>query len=486
MNDQWEAIIGLEIHIQLNTKTKLFSPAPNAFGQEPNQNISVICTGQPGSLPLLNREAVKKAVQFGLAVGAKIQKHSSFDRKSYFYPDSPRNFQITQFFHPILLGGSVTIQLESEGKAFEKVIDIQSAHLEDDAGNLRHFSAFSGVDDNRAGAPLLEIVSEPCLRSGQEAALYAQAIRSVFQYLEASEGNLDQGQMRMDANISVRRKGESSLRNKVEIKNMNSFHFLEMAIEEETTRQIALYEKDPNAIIPSSTCRFDPATKTIAVMRVKESTGDYRYMPEPDIPPVVIEDLFIEELQQSLPELAPARKKRYIETMNLSPSSASLLTLDKKLSDYFEQALASCKSPKMLANWITVEFAGKLKPLGKTLLHTNIPPASLGQLVHLIETGKITARMGKDIGDEMIEYPRKTPKEIVENNPNYAPIDDPKALSPLIDAILEANPQSITDFKQGRKKAFAFLVGQVMKTTKGKADPSLVSRLIEKKLDANP
>lgn len=481
MKDKWEVVIGLEIHVQLNTKTKLFSPAPNQFGAEPNQNISSICTGQPGSLPLLNKEAVKKAVLFGLAVGAKIAERSTFDRKSYFYPDSPRNFQITQFTHPIIEGGFVEILLDGKSQK----IAIQSAHLEDDAGTLKHFSSFSGVDDNRAGSPLIEVVSKPCMKTPKEASEYARAIRAIFQYIGASDANMELGKMRMDANVSVRLKGEKALRNKVEIKNMNSFHFLELAIEQEILRQIAIYEKDPEAIIPSSTCRFDPVKKSLSVMRTKERAADYRYMPEPDIPPVLLSQETIEEIKKLLPELPQARKKRYIEELKLSTEAASIITSDKALSDYFEKAQEFCTSAKMLCNWITVEIPGKLKDEDKTLISTGIPPEHLGGLIALIEKQTITTRMAKKIIDDMIKRPEKSPEDIIKGNADYVPLSDASAISPIVDQVLKDNPQSIIDFQKGRKKAFAFLVGQVMKQTKGKANPEIVNTLIHKKLDSN-
>ncbi len=354
MKTIWETIIGLEIHAQLNTKTKLFSPAPNQFGNEPNENISVICTGQPGSLPLLNEEALYKAVLFGLAVGASIEP-CSFDRKSYFYPDTPKNFQITQFFHPILKEGKVPLNIQGRTKEGT----IHSAHLEEDAGSLRHFSKFSGVDDNRAGCALLEIVSDSCLRSPEEAVLYAKAVRAILQYTDVSRGNMEQGHLRVDANISVRPLGETTLRNKVEIKNMASFEALRKAIEQEKERQIQIYEANPEASIPSSTCRIDPTTQTLSVMREKESSGDYRYMPEPDIPPVSIPEEVISRLKKELPELPEKRKKRYQKELGLSEEASLLLTTDKHLSDYIEQVLSHCNSPQLTCNWITIELAGR-------------------------------------------------------------------------------------------------------------------------------
>ncbi len=476
--EMWEPVIGLEIHVQLNTKSKIFSPAPNRFGDEPNVNISAVCTGQPGALPTLNKEVVRKAVQFGLAIGAEIAKVSTFDRKSYFYPDSPRNFQITQFENPLIRGGKVI----AEGKTFF----VNRAHIEDDAGMLKHFTAFAGVDYNRAGAPLIEIVSEPCIHSAREAALYAMAVRAIMLYLDASDGNMEEGSLRMDANISVRPKGEKSLRPRVEIKNMNSFTFMEMAIESEIARQISLYlnhpHKEPLELIPPGTYRWDAEHKQTVLMRRKESADDYRYFPEPDLTPVVLTDEYIDHLRATLPELPYDRFCRYVSDLNLTEYAASLLINEKILSDYFEETLKICKSPRALCNWITVEFAGRLKESGKTLIDIGIPPAHVAKLVHLIEQNRITGRIAKSVADEMMANPGLDPEVIIAKNPDYQPMEDLESIEPLVDQVIAANPQSVADFKAGREKAFAFLVGAVMKLTRGKASPQVVNDLLRKKL----
>lgn len=480
--DLWEPVIGLEIHAQLNTKSKLFSPAPNQFGDEPNTNISVICTGQPGALPLLNREAVRKAVQFGLAIGAKISLVSSFDRKSYFYPDSPRNFQITQYETPLVRGGRILADVEGKSMEFQ----INRAHLEDDAGMLKHFSTFAGVDYNRAGAPLIEIVSEPCLHSSKQASAYAMAVRAIMVYLDACDGNMEEGSLRMDANISVRPKGEKGLRPRIEIKNMNSFTFLEMAIESEVARQIALYTSHPDSrpidLIPPGTYRWDPDLKETVLMRRKESADDYRYFPEPDLVPIVLTQNDLDQLSASLPELPHDRFRRYVSDLGLSDFSASLLINEKPLSDYFEEALKTCNSPRSLCNWITVEFAGRLKETGRFLPQTAILPSHVSKLVRLIEQNKITGRIAKSVADDMVASPGLDPETIVAQNSDYQPVDDLLSLEPLVDQVLAANPQSIADVKAGREKALAFLVGQVMKLTRGKAAPPLVNDLLRRKI----
>lgn len=478
----WEPVVGLEIHVQLNTKSKLFSAAPNRFGDEPNTNISVVCTGQPGALPILNKEAVRKAVQFGLSVGANVALVSRFDRKSYFYPDSPRNFQITQFERPILSGGEINAFVEGELKTFR----INRAHLEDDAGMLKHFTSFAGVDYNRAGAPLIEIVSEPCIHSAKEASAYASAIRAIMLYLDASDGNMEEGSLRMDANISVRPKGSSELRPRIEIKNMNSFSFLEMAIEAETKRQVDLYLKEPDRppeeIIIPGTYRWDPEKKETSLMRRKESADDYRYFPEPDLLPLTLTQEYIEEIRATLPELPQNRYDRYLKELNLTPYAASLLINDKPLSDYFEETLKIAPYPRSLCNWITVEFTGRLKESGHTLNSIGIPPLHVAKLVEMIESGKITGRIAKEVADDMIASPGLDPETIVKQNPDYSPVSDTSEIEPIVDEVLQANPQSIADYKAGREKALAFLVGQVMKLTRGKASPAVVNELILKKI----
>ncbi len=480
--DLFEAVIGLEIHVQLNTKTKLFSTALNHFGDEPNTNISEVCTGQPGSLPVLNKSAVEKALLFGLAVKAKINPYSCFDRKSYFYPDSPRNFQITQFEHPIILGGEVIADVEGKTKKFQ----INRAHLEDDAGMLKHFSGFSGVDYNRAGVPLLEIVSEPTIHSGKEASSYAQAIRSIIEYVGASDCNMEEGHMRMDVNISVRPKGETTLRPKSEIKNLNSFNFVEQAIEKEIARQIALYSENPNVefhqLVFPATYRFDPNKKELILMRKKETADDYRYFPEPDLPPIIITEKHLQTFKQKLPELPHDRFLRYTEKLKLTPYSASLLINSKKLSDYFEEGLKATQNAIALCNWITIEFAGRLKNTTYTLFSLKLPSRHIAKLVNLIDNKTITGKIAKNVADEMLKHPQKDPETIVRQNPAFQPLSDTQEIEKIVDQVISEHPQSISDYKNGITKAFGFLVGQVMKISKGKADPSIVNQLLKKKI----
>lgn len=542
-HEHWEPVIGLEIHAELNTKSKLFSSAPNRFGDEPNTNISVVCTGQPGALPVLNKEVVKKAVQFGCAVNATVCKFSKFDRKSYFYPDSPRNFQITQFEEPIVKGGKIIAEVDD----VEKVFDVNRVHIEDDAGMLKHFPTFAGVDYNRAGVPLIEIVSEPCMHSAKEAVAYAQAVKAILEYIDASDCNMEEGSLRFDINVSVRKKGETTLRNKIEIKNLNSFNYLQQAVDAEISRQIREYtlkaDLPHDQVIHQATYRWDVEKKETVLMRRKEQADDYRYFPEPDLVPIVLTDAYIEEIRANLPELPLQRERRYVSELGLPPHTAFSLTYDKPTADYFEEALAAIfansqsnsderdksrskrsgpneesphgpsmgdeedrsgkvaadripdeftkvaakntKNAKSLANWIIVEFAGRYKESGKTLVNSGIPSAHVGALVQMIESGVINGKIGKSIADEMVLNPSKHPQEIVDSNPDFKPLNDSSAIEKIVDAVLEANPQSIVDYKAGRDKAFAFLVGQVMKQTSGKASPPLVNELLKNKMGKN-
>jgi len=478
----FEPVIGLEIHVQLNTKTKLFSPARNRFGDEPNTNITEVCTGQPGALPVLNKEAVAKAVTFGCAIEAEICLFSAFDRKSYFYPDSPRNFQITQYEYPLIKGGKVSLELEGEIKTFR----IHHAHLEDDTGMLKHFTHFAGVDDNRAGSTLLEIVSEPCFHSAKEASSYAMAVKAIMNYLDASDCNMEEGSLRIDANVSVRPKGETTLRPKVEIKNMNSFSNMEMALDAEIARQTHLYTQHPHLpfeeVIQPGTYRFDAESKKTVLMRRKETAEDYRYFPEPDLPALLLTPDYIEKIRASLPELPHQRLKRYLTELQLHKESAYTLVNDKALSDYFEEAHTLCTSSKSLANWILVEFGGRLKEQALSLPQSGIPAAHIARLVSFIEEGKITGKIAKSIADEMVLHPGKDPAQIIQENPDFTPLNDPALIEAMVDEVLKENAQSIADYRAGKERAFGFLVGQVMKKAKGKADPTLINSLLLKKL----
>lgn len=478
----WQPVIGLEIHVELNTKSKLFSVAPNRFGDEPNTNITEVCTGQPGALPVLNREAVRKAVQFGCAIEAKIAKFSKFDRKSYFYPDSPRNFQITQFDEPIVIGGRVVAEVDGKEMSFP----VTRVHLEDDAGMLKHFTNFAGVDYNRAGVPLIEIVSDPCIHTPQEAVAYCMAVKAILQYIDASDCNMEEGSLRVDANISVRRLGETILRNRIEIKNMNSFSYMELALETEIKRQIREYTRNPempfNQVIQQATYRWDPEKKETVLMRSKEGSEDYRYFPEPDLVPIVLTEEYIEGIRKALPELPMQRERRYVAELSLSPHSAFVITSEKAQADYFEEALKSCNNARSLCNWLTIEFAGRFKDTGKNIVESGIPPEHVGSLVEMIDKGIVTGRLAKSVADDMVLHPLKSPAQIVAENPDYSPVRDHSEIEQLVDKVLAENAQSVEDYRGGREKAFAYLVGQVMKLSRGRAAQEVVNALLHQKI----
>jgi aspartyl-tRNA(Asn)/glutamyl-tRNA(Gln) amidotransferase subunit B len=376
----------------------------------------------------------------------------------------------------------VIAEVEGEEHSFA----VNRVHLEDDAGMLKHFSNFAGVDYNRAGVPLVEIVSEPCIHSAKQAVAYGMAVKAILQYIDASDCNMEEGSLRMDANISVRKKGEKGLRNKIEIKNMNSFSNMQIAIDAEIKRQINLYTSNPdipsNKIISQATFRWDPDTKETVLMRSKEYAEDYRYFPEPDLVPIVLTDAYIEKIRSELPELPLQRERRYVKELGIAPDSAFVLTSDKLLADYFEEALKVCNNPRSLCNWLIVEFAGRYKDSDHNLLTSGIPPSHVGKLMQLIENKTITGKIAKAVADDMIANPEKDPEQIVKENPDYLPMGDRSAIEPIVDQILAENPQSIEDFKKGKEKAFAFLVGQVMRLTRGKASPEIVNELIKQKI----
>lgn len=479
---KWEVVIGLEVHAELNTKSKLFSSAPNRFGDEPNTNINDVCTGQPGALPVLNKEAVRKAVQFGCAINAKIAKFSKFDRKSYFYPDSPRNFQITQYEEPIVIGGTIIAEVDGEEKAFA----VNRVHLEDDAGMLKHFTSFAGVDYNRAGVPLIEIVSEPCIRSPAEAVAYAMAVKAILQYIDASDCNMEEGSLRFDANVSVRPHGETKLRNKSEIKNMNSFSNMEMALESEIKRQIHEYTTNSHLpiheVIKQCTYRWDPDKKKTVLMRTKEQADDYRYFPEPDLVPIILTDAYIQEILNGLPELPLQRERRYVHQLGLPAHNAFILVSDKPLADYFEEALATCSNARNLCNWLIVEFAGRLKDKGQTIITSKIPAVQVAKLVNMIDRGIITGKIAKAVADEMVLHPEKDCEQIVLANPDFQPLNNTSEIELFVKQVIAENEQSVNDYKAGREKAFAFLVGQVMKLSRGKASPQIVNEMLKNQM----
>jgi len=478
MNHKWDVIIGLEIHAQLNTKSKLFSGDANRFGDEPNVNISALTVGLPGSLPVLNKEAVRKAIRFGLATQGQVQLWSRFDRKSYFYPDCPRNYQITQYEFPIVRGGHVVALVDGNEKAFS----IHCVQLEDDAGMLKHFSSFAGVDFNRAGVPLIEIVSKPCMSSAKEAVAYAMAVRSILEYLDVSDCNMEEGSLRFDVNVSVRPQGETAFRNKIEIKNMNSFSNLEQAVAHEIERQIALYEQNPNEdpgqIVPQATFRWDPQLGKTVLMRTKENAEDYRYFPEPDLLPLVLQQEEIDAEQERLPELPLEKERRFVREFGLSAQQSCFFTMDRRTADYFEQVVEHCSYPKLVANWLAVEFTGRLKDQGKMIWNSGILPVHIAELIGMIQEKRITGKMAKTIADDMVANPGLSPRKIVEQTAAYRPFQDLEQLQVIVQEVVREHPEVVQEVLAGRDRKFAYLVGQVMKRTQGSALPDDVNRLL--------
>lgn len=473
----WEAVIGLEIHCQLNTKSKLFSSDPCHFGDEPNHNISPFSTGQPGALPVVNKAAVQKAIAFGSAIGADVARFSKFDRKSYFYPDLPDGYQITQADKPIIKGGAIEVLIDGELRSFA----LERAHLENDTGMLKHFSTFTGIDFNRAGSALIEIVTLPCIHSAEEAAACAKGVRAIMHYLDASDCNMEEGSLRIDANISVRPKGSSELRNKTEMKNLNSFNYLQQAISYEIKRQIAFYDEHHDEELPSATYRWDVASSRPILMRSKDTAMDYRFFTEPNLPPLILSDAEIEAIAANLPELPTRRLLRYVNEFDLKWDSAEILTQDRLLADYFEEALTHHNNPRAIANWITSEFAGRLGE--QPIYQSTLKAQHIAELCALIDAGTITGKIAKSVADDMLLKPL-SPKEIVDQNPNYQPLTDSGEIEAIVDGVLADNPESIALFKSGRDRAFGFLVGQVMKKTGGKANPGLVNQLLKKKIES--
>jgi aspartyl-tRNA(Asn)/glutamyl-tRNA(Gln) amidotransferase subunit B len=474
----WEPVIGLEIHVQLATVSKLFSGAATAYGAAPNTQACIVDIGMPGVLPVVNREAVRMAVLFGLAIGADVCRHSVFARKNYFYPDLPKGYQISQYELPIVGRGAITIVLD-DGR--EKRVQITRAHLEEDAGKSLHedFHGMTGIDLNRAGTPLLEIVSEPDMNSAAEAVAYAKGIHTLVRYLGISDGNMQEGSFRCDANVSVRPVGETSLGTRTEIKNLNSFRFLQRAIGYEINRQIDCLRS--NVPVAQETRLYDPDRNETRPMRQKEEANDYRYFPDPDLLPVILEPEYVENLRHSLPELPETRRRRYIERMQLNEQDALLLATNKDLGDYFEAAAAaSGGESRLAANWTIVEIGGALNNTGMGIQHCPVTPARLGGLLKRIADGTVSGRSAKTIFDEMWISGRDADSIISAGG--HQRITDAGELERLIDSIIESSPGQVKQYRAGKTKVLGFFVGQVMKETNGKADPKLINELLARKL----
>lgn len=474
----WQIDIGLEIHAQLNTQSKIFSGASTLFGQAPNTQACAIDLGMPGVLPSVNAEVFKKAVQFGLSIGAKINQESRFDRKNYFYPDLPKGYQITQMDHPIVLGGAINIQ-KPDGTA--KTIRVTRAHLEEDAGKSIHDfkPGYTGIDLNRAGTPLLEIVSEPDIKNAAEAVAYAKAIHQLLTYLEVCDGNMAEGSLRFDANISVRREDAETLGTRSEIKNLNSFRFLEQAIHFETERQISVLEAG-NSLV-QDTRLFDPDRHETRSMRSKETATDYRYFPEPDLLPVILTAEFIEHIKASLPELPGARAQRYQTAYDLAASDAALLSQDRRLGDYFDDVLTFSDNAKSAANWVRGDLLSKLKEHELSITACPISPKHLGEMITLIDQGVISGKIAKEVFTALWSKQAESAGDYVQQN-QLEQVSDASTIEPLIDALIAENPKQAADLRAGKDKLLGFFVGKVMQATGGKANPKQVNDLIRQKL----
>lgn len=476
MSKQYETVIGLEVHVELATKTKIFCSCPTAFGSAPNTHTCPVCTGMPGSLPVLNRQVVEYAMAVGLAMNCRINQYSKFDRKNYFYPDNPQNYQISQLYLPICYDGGIEIETES-GK---KVVGIHEIHMEEDAGKLVHddWEDVSLVDYNRSGVPLIEIVSEPDMRSAEEVIAYLDKLRMIVQYLGASDCKMQEGSMRADVNLSVREKGAEELGTRTEMKNIGSFKAIARAIEAETARQIDLLESGEQVV--QETRRWNDDQGYSYAMRSKEDAQDYRYFPEPDLVPIVIEDAWIERLRESQPELRDAKRARYVVEYGLPDYDAGILTSAKKLADIFEETTALCGNPKKVSNWLMVETMRLMKEHEMEPEDLSFSPANLAKLIRLTDEGAINSSVAKEVF-ERVFVEDIDPDRYVEEQ-GLKSVSDEGALRAVVEQVIADNPQSVADYRSGKEKAVGFLVGQAMKATKGKANPGMVNQLLKELL----
>lgn len=477
---KYEAVIGLEVHTELQTTTKIFCGCKTSFGAEPNTNVCPVCLGLPGVLPVLNKRVLEFAVRAGLALNCEISRFSKFDRKNYYYPDLPKNFQTSQFDLPICERGHLDIEVNGE----KKQIRITRAHMEEDAGKLVHHgtsitdSDYSLVDYNRTGTPLLEIVTEPDMRSAKEAVAYLEKMRAILQYIGISDCRMEEGSLRCDANVSVRPVGQKELGTKTEIKNINSFKGVEKAIEYEALRQAEILE-DGGKII-QETRTWDEKEGVTKSMRTKEEANDYRYFPEPDLAPFTVSEEYIEDIRKTLPELPDERRERYIANFGLSSTDAQYMTNDKDTSDYFEKVVAAGADPKASVNWIMGEFASQLSNAGIEIAKAPVTPENLAKLLALIAKGTISGKIAKKVFAEMWKD-GADPEEIVKAQ-GLVQISDTGALKELVVKVIANNPKAVEDFKAGKKKAVGALVGQIMKETKGKANPKVINELLNDEL----
>ena len=473
----YEVIIGLEVHAELSTKTKIFCSCPTKFGAAPNTQTCPICMAMPGTLPVLNEKVVEYAVKAGLATNCEISRNSKNDRKNYFYPDLPKAYQISQYDKPLCEHGYVEIDTK-EGK---KKIRLTRIHIEEDAGKLNHdeFAGGSLVDLNRAGVPLIEIVSEPDLRSSEEAEEYLRKLKSILEYIEVSDCKMQEGSYRADVNVSVRKKGDTKLGTRTEMKNMNSFRSITRGIEYEIDRQIDVIEE--GGIVEQETLRWDDVSGKTFPMRDKEDAQDYRYFPDPDLVAIKLSEEYIENIKKSLPELPESRKERYLKEYELSEKDANIITSSKYLSDLFEGAIKVCNNPKAVNNWIISDISRILNETEMEPIEIPFDSNQLGKLVILIDKGTISSSIGKKVLEELFENPRD-PEEIIKEK-GWIQISDEGAIKEVVLKVLEANPQSVADYKAGKDRALGFLVGQAMKETRGKANPKMLNQMFLEELN---
>jgi aspartyl-tRNA(Asn)/glutamyl-tRNA(Gln) amidotransferase subunit B len=475
---EWETVIGLEIHTQLNTASKIFSGASTDYGAEPNTQACLVDLGYPGQLPVLNAQAVAKAVKFGLATGSKVARRSVFARKNYFYPDLPKGYQISQFELPIVEKGTIEVVLD-DGSTMN--VGLTRAHLEEDAGKSLHedFQGKTGIDLNRAGTPLLEIVSEPEMRNARQAVAYMKTIHTLVRYLDISDGNMQEGSFRCDANVSVRPRGSDVLGTRTEIKNLNSFRFVERAINFEVERQIDILESGGKIV--QETRLYDSVKDETRSMRSKEEANDYRYFPDPDLLPVVLEEGYIEDIARTLPELPAQKRARFIGDFGLSAYDAGVLTASRELGDYYEHVVERLGGePKLAANWVTGELAGAINRVGMDITESAVGPQALADMLKRVVDNTISGKIAKDVFEAMWNG-EGTADEIIEAR-GLKQITDTGAIEQVIDQVIQASPGQLADYRGGKDKLFGYFVGQVMKATQGKANPAQVNDLLRKKL----
>jgi aspartyl-tRNA(Asn)/glutamyl-tRNA(Gln) amidotransferase subunit B len=471
----YEAVIGIEIHVQLNTNSKIFCADGTHFNAGDNENTSPVSVGMPGTLPVLNKRAVEFAIKTGLALGCNIRKKSVFARKNYFYPDLPKGYQISQYDQPICEHGQITFKVGEQ----TKTVNITRAHLEEDAGKSSHLGDFTMINYNRAGIPLLEVVTGPDMNTPQEAAEYARTIRQIVRYLGVCDGNLEEGSMRCDCNVSVRKVGEQRLGTRTELKNINSFRFVEKAIEYEIERQIDVIERGEKVI--QETRLWDPDKNKTFTMRTKEEAEDYRYFPDPDLLPIVLSDELIGKIKSELPELPIARKNRFVTGHGLPEYDAEVLTNEKDVADYYEEAAGVSKNFKSASNWIMTELIRELNTDKLDIKASPIKPSQLGQLIALIDKGTISGKIAKTVFAEMWKTGKDA--EVIVKEKGLVQVSDPGAIEKIIDEVLAANAQQVAGYKSGKTNLFGFFVGAVMKASKGQANPELVNQILQKKLN---